>query len=131
MIGAIRWFGCERDPSELRERSEQEGAHRNIDPGRRPTLLRTQLVFDLGARPRGAEPISARSQDHAALHGLIADHARLAVKRSRDRAELDRELPLQPVAARTGERGSGHARDHALDLGQEIPYLAPRPRDDE
>src|SRR5437016_1235441 len=128
---ASRQITHDRAASELRERSEQEGAHRNIDSGRRSTLLRTQPVFDLGARPRGAEPVSARSQDNAALHGLIADHARLAVERSDDRAELDRELPLQPIAARTAERGSGHARDHAFDLGQEIPYLAPRPRDDE
>src|SRR5258707_7142036 len=128
---ASRQITHDRAASELREWPEQEGAHRNIDPGRRSTLLPTQVVFDLGARPRGAEPVSARPQDHAALHGLIADHARLAVERSGDRAELDRDLPLQPVAARTAERGAGHARDHALDLGQEIPYLAPRPRDDE
>src|SRR5262245_58094329 len=128
---ASRQITHDRAASELRQRSEQERAHRNIDPRRRSTLLRTQPVFDLGARPRGAEPISARSQDHAALHGLIADHARLPVERRGDRAELDRELPLQPVAARAAERGSGHARDHAFDLGKEIPHLALRSRDDE
>src|SRR6516165_4451920 len=128
---ASREITHDRAASELRQRSEQEGTHRNIDPGRRSTLLRTQPVFDLGARPRGAEPISARSQNHAALHVRIADHARLAVERRGDRAELDRELPLQPVAARAAERGSGHARDHAFDLGEEVPYLALRLRDDE
>src|SRR5262249_30797349 len=108
-----------------------EGTHRNIDPGCGCALLRAQLVFDLGARPRGAEPISARSQDHAALHGLVADHPSLAVERSGDRAKLDRELALQPVAARTAERGARHARDDAFGLGEEIPPLALRSRDDE
>src|SRR6516162_6602261 len=128
---ASREITHDRAASELRQRSEQECPHRNIDPGRRSTLLRTQPVFDLGARPRGAEPISARSQDQAALHGLIADHASFAVERRGDRAELDRELPLQPVAARGAERGSGHARDHAFGLGEEVPHLALRSRDDE
>src|SRR5262245_41421626 len=64
---ASRQITDDRTASELRQRSEQEGAHRNIDPGRGSALLRAQPVFDLGARPRGAEPISARSQDHAAL----------------------------------------------------------------
>src|SRR6516162_4974473 len=86
------------------------------------SLMRAARSFTIVLRPNCASgpSKSARtviSTRVAAPHGLIADHARLAVERRGDRAEFDRELPLQPAAARAAERGYGHARDHAFDLG--------------
>src|SRR5262245_684 len=115
--------------SELRQGSEQERAHRDVDPGRGGALLRAQLVFELATRARGAEPVPARPQDHAALGGGVANDASLPLERSRDRAELDGELPPQPIAPHRAQRGSRHARDHARDVVQEGPHLGLRPGD--
>src|SRR5262245_53122350 len=102
-----------------------------MDACRRAVLLRAQPVFDLGIRPRGAETVPARSQDHAAPRGLVTHDSSFAIERSSDRAELDDKLPLQPVALQATQRSAGQAWHHALDVPKKIPDLGLRPRDDE